>query len=62
MCLIPLKPQFYVLLSGKNPSKLALGKICYVIFCKLEKIMKQVDNVRQGVPLFDVKPKHFSHS
>ena len=25
MCLIPLKPQFYVLLSGKNPSKLALG-------------------------------------
>ena len=62
MCLIPLKPQFNVLLSGKNPSKLALGKISYVIFCKLAKIMKQVDNVRQGVSLFDVKPKHFNHS
>ena len=34
----------------------------YVIFCKLAKIMKQVDNVRQGVSLFDVKPKHFNHS
>ena len=51
--LIPLKPQFNVLLSGKKPSKLALGKISYVIFCKLAKIMKQVDNVRQGVSLFD---------
>ena len=40
MCLIPLKAQFYVVLSGKSPPKLALGKISSENFCKLVKSTK----------------------
>ena len=42
ICLIPLKPQFCLLLHGKSPPKLA---------------SKKIDNFRQGVPPFDMKLK-----
>ena len=53
--LVPLKPQFYVLLPGKGPAKLALDKISYLNFRKLAQITKKIDNIRQGVPPFDIK-------
>ena len=43
MCLVPLEVQFYVLLPGKNPLKLKMGKISYKTFCNGLKVMKNVD-------------------
>ena len=54
MCLIALKPQFYVVLPRKSPSKLALGKISYVNFYKF---VDKVDNSRQGALPCDTKLK-----
>ena len=53
MYLIPLKLQFYVLLP--KIAKSTLGKIGSINICKLAQITKKVDNLRQGVPPFDIK-------
>ena len=50
MCLIPLKPEFYVFLPRKRPPKLTLGKNSCVNFCKLAQITKEIDTFKQVVP------------
>ena len=44
-----------VILPGKSPPKLVLGKISNVNIFKLVQITKQVDNFRQGLSHFDIK-------
>ena len=58
MCLMQIKPDFYVLFSSKtSPPKLNLDKISYRNCCNLACITKNVCIFRKNVPSFDIKLK-----